>query len=174
MWQAYVDDVIFTFRKHKTMAERAFAQIDDATFFKKPGEHSNSIAIIIKHLAGNLVSRWTDFLSSDGDKPTRDRDVEFVIGPVDTRASLLVAWEAGWTALLQTLASLTEDDCTRIVLIRGEAHSVLLAIQRALTHVAYHVGQITYLCRLLTNAEWKWITIAPGQSRQQERGEYLR
>ena len=173
MWQPYLDDMLFTFRKHKDLAERAFRQVADDDFFRKPGEHSNSIAIIIKHLAGNLTSRWTDFLTTDGDKPNRDRDAEFVIGPDDTRASLVAAWEAGWSALFQTLANLTESDWQRTVLIRGEAHTVMQAIQRALTHVAYHVGQIVYLARMLTQGDWTWITIAPGKS-QNQGGAYLK
>ncbi len=176
MWQPYIDDIAFTFRKHKAMAERAVAQISDEAFFHKPGEHSNSIAMIIKHLAGNLQSRFTDFLTTDGDKPWRDRDGEFVIGPDDTRANLMAAWEAGWAALLQTLAGLTENDAPRTVLIRGEAHSVIQAINRAVAHNAYHVGQIVYLARLLNDGDWQWITIAPGKSEahRQRGGGYLK
>lgn len=165
MWQPYIDDVIFTFRKHKDLAEQAFRQVGDDVFFQKPGEHSNSIAIIIKHVAGNLTSRWTDFLTTDGDKPGRDRDAEFVIRPTDTRDHLLAAWESAWTVVFATLASLTESDGLRTVRIRGEAHTVLQAIHRSLAHTAYHVGQIVYLCRLLTQGEWNWITIAPGRSK---------
>src|SRR2546425_118254 len=93
IWQHYRDDILFTFRKHKVMAEKAFAQLSDEEFCRKPGEHSNSVAAILKHLAGNLASRFTDFLTSDGDKPWRDRDAEFVIGPDDSRLQLLEAWE---------------------------------------------------------------------------------
>jgi hypothetical protein len=105
-----LDDILFPFRKHKELAEKAFRQVEDQGFFQKPGEHSNSIAIILKHIAGNLASRWTGFLTTDGDKPWRDRDAEFVIGPEDTRPNLLAAWERGWTALFQTLGSLQEAD----------------------------------------------------------------
>src|SRR5438094_421843 len=98
LWEAYRADIVFTFRKHKAMAEKAAEQLDADRFFRKPGEHSNSIAVIVKHIAGNLTSRWTDFLGSDGDKGGRDRDAEFVIGPADTREHLLAAWEAGWAA----------------------------------------------------------------------------
>src|SRR2546421_1678164 len=98
-WQAYIDDVLFTFRKHKAMAEKAFAQLEsDAEFFHKPGECSNSVALIVKHIAGNLASRWTDFLTTDGEKPWRDRDGEFVITAEDTRVKLRAAWEKGWDA----------------------------------------------------------------------------
>jgi len=163
--KAYLDDVTFSFRKQKELAEKAFHQIvSDEDFFSKPAEYSNSIALIIKHLAGNLTSRWTDFLTTDGEKPTRERDNEFVIGPADSRASLLAAWEAGWAALFRTLQTLNEDDLGRSVTIRGEPHSVLQAINRALTHAAYHAGQITYLSRMLKTEGWHWITIPPGQS----------
>jgi uncharacterized damage-inducible protein DinB len=171
-WQAFSADSVFTFQKHKAMAEKAFGQLDDGAFFRKPGEHSNSVAVIVKHLAGNLHSRWTDFLTTDGDKPWRDRDAEFVIGPEDSRERLLAAWEQAWGSLFQTLGSLTEEDCLKTVRIRGEEHSVLQAIQRSLAHTVYHVGQITYLARLLTTGDWKWITIPPGGSKDHTR-KYL-
>lgn len=166
VWQAYRDDVLFTFKKHKQMAEKAIQQIDDRAFFHKPGEHSNSIAAIVKHLSGNFASRFTDFLATDGDKPWRDRDEEFVIGPNNTREKLLADWERSWSILFQSLESLTEDDWLKKVSIRGEEHTVLQALHRAIAHTAYHIGQITYLARLLTSGEWKWITIPPGQSKE--------
>jgi hypothetical protein len=176
LWKAYLDDITFSFRKAKEFAEKAFHQVKDQEFFQKPGAHSNSIAIIIKHVAGNLASRWTDFLTTDGDKPWRDRDAEFIIGPEDTRPSLLAAWERGWTALFQTLAGLHEEDLLKTVTIRGEAHTVVQAIHRSLTHTSYHVGQIVYLSRLVTKEGWQWITIPPGQSQQwkAQGGNYLK
>lgn len=139
LWQAYIEDITFSFRKQKELAEKAFSQIEsEEDFFKKPGEYSNSIALIIKHLAGNLTSRWTDFLTRDGDKPWRDRDAEFIIGSEDTRASLLAAWEAGWTALFQTLGNLSEEDLLKTVTIRGEEHTVLQAIDRSLANRLSH------------------------------------
>jgi uncharacterized damage-inducible protein DinB len=165
-WKAYLEDISFSFRKQKELAEKAIRQVADEDFFKKPGEHSNSIAAVVKHVAGNLASRWTDFLTTDGDKPWRDRDAEFVIGPEDTRANLLAAWERGWAALFQTLGGLQEADLLKKVTIRREEHTALQAIHRSLTHTAYHVGQIVYLSRLLTKEGWQWITIPPGQSRQ--------
>ena len=173
LWNAYRDDVVFSFRKQKELAEKAMSQVADEIFFRKPGEHSNSIAIIVKHVAGNLLSRWTDFLTTDGDKPTRDRDAEFVIGPGDTRARLLAAWEAAWSQLFRAIESLQEGDALATVTIRGEAHSVLQAIHRSLSHTSYHVGQIVYLARLLKTDGWQWITIAPGQSKQHQAG-YLK
>lgn len=129
LWQAYIEDITLSFRKQKELAEKAFSQVEsDEDFFKKPGDHSNRIALIIKHLAGNLTSRWTDFLTTDGDKPWRDRDAEFVISLEDSRANLLATWEAGWTALFQTLSNLREEDLLKKVTIRGEEHTVLQAI----------------------------------------------
>ena len=166
LWKAYLEDIIFSFRKHKELAEKAYRQVADEDFFKKPGEHSNSIAIIIEHVAGNLASRWTDFLTTGGDKPWRDRDAEFAIGPEDTRPGLLAAWERGWTVLFQSLGNLQEADLLRKVTIRREEHTVFQAIHRSLTHTSYHVGQIVYLARWVTKEGWQWITIPPGQSEQ--------
>jgi hypothetical protein len=176
LWKAYLEDILFSFRKHKELAEKAFRQVEDEDFFKKPGDDSNSIAIIIKHVGGNLASRWTDFLTTDGDKPWRDRDAEFIIGPEDTRPSLLTAWERGWSALFQTLGNLQEADLLKKVTIRREEHTVFQAIHRSLTHTAYHVGQIVYLSRLLTREGWQWITIPPGHSQQwkDRGGKYLK
>ncbi len=176
LWKAYLEDIAFSFRKQKELAEKALRQVDDGVLFQKPGEHSNSIAIIVKHVAGNLASRWTDFLSTDGDKPWRDRDAEFLMGPQDTRANLLAAWEGGWAALFETLSSLQEADLLKKVTIRREEHTVFQAIHRSLTHTSYHVGQIVYLCRLLTRGDWVWITIPPGQSQQAKArgGSYLK
>jgi uncharacterized damage-inducible protein DinB len=164
--QAYLEDVRFSFRKAKESAEQALVQLTDEEFFARPGENSNSVAVIVKHLAGNLKSRWTDFLTTDGDKPWRDRDGEFVLGPGDTRAALLAAWEGGWAVVFGTLAGLGETDLLRRVTIRGEGHTVLQATQRSLTHAAYHTGQILYVARLLKKEGWRWITIPPGQSEQ--------
>jgi hypothetical protein len=175
LWQPYIDDIVFSCRKYKEYAEKAFRQVDsDEVFFRKPGEHSNSIAIIIKHLAGNLKSRFTDFLTTDGDKPWRDRDGEFVIDPADSRANLLRAWEDGWAALFDSLAHLQEEDLLKKVPIRGEEHTVLQALHRALSHTAYHVGQIVYLARLMTSDGWKWITVPPGQTDRVKVGAYLK
>jgi Protein of unknown function (DUF1572) len=175
-WKAYLEDMIFSFCKHKELAEKAFRQVEDQDFFRKPGAYSNSIAIIIKHVAGNLASRWTDFLTTDGDKPWRDRDAEFIIGPEDTRQCLVASWEAGWSALFQTLNNLQEADLLKTVTIRGEEHTVFQAIHRSLTHSAYHVGQIVYLSRLAVKEGWNWITIPPGQSKQwnSQGGKYLK
>jgi hypothetical protein len=175
LWQAYLADIIFSFKKYKEYAEKAFQQIDsDDVFFHKPGEHSNSLAIMIKHVAGNLRSRFTDLLTTDGDKPWRNRDGEFVIGVDDSRAHLLRAWDDGWAVLFDALGRLQEGDLLKTVPIRGEPHTVFQALHRALSHTAYHVGQIAYLSRLLTSGEWKWITVPPGQSNRFKVGGYLK
>jgi hypothetical protein len=139
------------------------AQLDDNAFFRRPGEAVNPIALIVKHLGGNLLSRWSDFLSTDGEKSMRNRDAEFLIEPADTRASLMSRWEAGWKALFQTIDKLTGADLAKSITIRGEPHTAQQALLRGLTHAAYHTGQITFLSRLW-NPTGAWLTIAPSQS----------
>ncbi|HEY2827784.1 MAG TPA: DUF1572 family protein, partial [Pirellulales bacterium] len=150
-----VSDIRHEFQRHKGLAEGALAQLNDEAFFRRPGEAVNPVAIIVKHLGGNLLSRWTDFLSTDGEKPTRNRDNEFVLEPQDTRAHLMNHWERGWSVLFQTLDALQETDLAKSISIRGEPHTVQQALVRGLTHVAYHTGQIAYLSRLW-NPEGKW------------------
>jgi hypothetical protein len=159
-----LSDLRHEFRRHRSMAERAMAQLDDDAFFACPAPHVNPVAIIVKHVAGNLLSRWTDFLTTDGEKPTRDRDGEFVLSAEDTRSHLLDQWNRGWETLHATVDSLSEDDLDRTITIRGENHTAYQAIVRGLTHVAYHTGQIMYLVRLL-RPDADWLTIAPGKSR---------
>jgi len=167
MSRTFLDEIAFGFRKQKDWADKAFSQVrEDSDFFRRPGEFSNSIAAIIKHVAGNLSSRWQDFLTSDGEKPDRNRDAEFFVGEEDTRANLIAAWEAGWSTLFDTLSNLTDDDFQKAIFIRGEKHTVHQGLLRSLAHVAYHTGQIVYLSRLMQKEGWEWITIAPGQSQQ--------
>jgi uncharacterized damage-inducible protein DinB len=161
-------DLVHEFRRHKDLADRALAQLDDREFFQRPAGHVNAVAAIVKHLAGNLASRWTDFLTSDGEKPDRDRDREFVITAEDTRPRLLAAWEKGWTAVFDTTAGLRDAAFDKTVTIRGEPHTVFQALVRGVTHAAYHTGQILYLVRLL-RPESTWLTVAPGQSRTHQR-----
>src|SRR5438552_2692974 len=139
--QPYLEDAILQFRKQKGLADKAIAQITTEDFFAVLDAESNSIAIIVKHVAGNLRSRWMDFLTSDGEKPDRNRESEFVIEGGETKESLLAHWEAGWRYLFDALTPLTPEDLDRTVLIRGEPHTVVQAINRQLTHYAYHVGQ---------------------------------
>jgi uncharacterized damage-inducible protein DinB len=164
-----IADLTHEFRRHKALADRALAGLTDEAYFRRPGEAVNPPALIVKHLAGNLRSRWTDFLTTDGDKPTRDRDGEFVLTGEDTRAALTAAWEAGWGALFAALAGLTDADLGQAVTIRGEPHTVRQALVRGLTHAAYHTGQLLYLARLL-NPGGDWLTIPPGGSRAHRPG----
>lgn len=156
-------DTAFEFRRHKRLADKALSQLDDDAFLMVPAPGVNSVAIIVKHIAGNLRSRWTDLLDSDGEKPTRDRDNEFVITADDSRDSLMRGFADGWDTVMKTLTSLTADDLDTTITIRNEPHSVQQAIVRGLTHTAYHVGQILYLVRLF-NPESAWLTIPPGES----------
>jgi hypothetical protein len=157
-------DALQEFRRHKRLADNAIAALSDAEFFHRPGPPVNPIALIVKHLAGNLRSRWTSFLTSDGEKPDRDRDSEFILTEQDTRAALLQAWERGWQTLFDALGQLGETDLTRTVLIRGEPHTVLQATLRSLTHAAYHVGQLLYVARWV-HPDAPWQTVPPGGSR---------
>jgi Protein of unknown function (DUF1572) len=167
-----IPDITVEFRKHKDMADRAMAGLSDDAFFQRPAAQVNPVALIVKHLAGNLASRWADFLTTDGDKPTRDRDAEFVVAAADTRASLFAAWERGWSILFATLGTLKDSDLDKVVPIRGEPHRVQQALLRGLNHAAYHVGQILYLARWL-NPGGEWLTVPPGKSRE-VRGGYLK
>jgi len=164
----YLDDVAVTFRKQKKLAEQALAQVDDAAFFRALDAESNSLALIVKHVAGNQRSRWRDFLTSDGEKPDRHRDTEFEAAGEDTRATLMARWEEGWRFLFDALAGLAPEDLLREVRIRGEAHTVLQAIERQLVHYGQHVGQIVFLAKHWAGAEWKSLSIPRGKS-----AEYL-
>jgi hypothetical protein len=160
---SYLKDATELMRHYKRLAERAMEQTPDAALAASVDAESNSIAIIVKHLAGSMRSRWTDFLTSDGEKPGRNRDGEFE-SAAPTRAELLADWESGWKCVFDSLATLTEADLGRKVLIRGEAHSVLQAIQRMVTHTAYHVGQIVYLAKHFAGEKWTSLTIPRGKS----------
>ena len=166
-------DLDHEFRRHKRLADSAMATLDDDAFFQRPAAAVNPIALIVKHLAGNLVSRFTDFLTSDGEKPSRHRDGEFLLREGDTHAALLAAWEQGWSTLLDTLGNLQEADLGRTVTIRGEPHTARQALLRSATHVAYHVGQILYIARM-QRSDAPWLTIAPGASKEHRKGGYLR
>lgn len=156
-------DLLYEFRRHKELADRGMARLPDEAFFRRPSDVVNSVALVVKHLSGNLKSRWTDFLTTDGEKAWRNRDEEFLISAADTRASLLAAWEEGWQAVIGTVAALTPADLDRAIAIRGERHTVTQALLRGVTHAAYHTGQILYIARLV-EPEGEWLTIAPGKS----------
>jgi uncharacterized damage-inducible protein DinB len=156
-------ELIADFRRHQQLAESGLAELDDISFFKRPAPHVNPVAVIVKHVAGNLRSRWKDFLTTDGEKPDRNRDGEFQIQPEDSRERLMAAWQAGFNQLWSTLESLSEADCTRTVTIRGEKHTVYQVALRSLTHTAYHTGQIVYLVRYFApNSRWLTVPPAPG------------
>jgi len=158
-------DALKLFHTYITLAEKAMAQVSEDGFFRQLDDESNSIALIVKHLAGNMRSRWTDFLTGDGEKPDRDRDGEFVTEGVDTRASLEERWQEGWKVALTSLQSLSDDDLKREVRIRGEPHTVLQAINRNLTHLAYHTGQIAFLAKHLAGQRWQTLSMPRNRSR---------
>jgi hypothetical protein len=167
----WLEDVVLQFHKYKALGDGALAQVEDADFFRTLDPESNSIAIVVKHLAANLRSRWTDFLTTDGEKPDRHRDTEFERDGADTRESLLAGWEAGWTLLFAALAPLSEKDLLAEVPIRGEPHTVMQAVHRQLTHYAYHVGQIVTLARHFAGSRWNSLSIPKGRSREFEVGK---
>lgn len=159
----YHTDALSSFRNYKKMAERAVEQVSDEEFFALIDVEANSIALIVKHVAGNLRSRWTDFLTTDGEKDFRKRDTEFeLIG--DTRESLMQFWENGWQVLFNSIEPLTVEDFSRTVTIRGEPHTVVEAINRQLTHYAYHVGQIVLLAKHFRSADWKTLSVPKNRS----------
>jgi hypothetical protein len=165
---SYLQDSIGLFRYYKKLGDRAMAQCPDEALFVTLDPESNSIAIIVKHLAGNMRSRWLNFLTTDGEKPDRNRDTEFE-APASTRAELIEQWERGWKYLFDALEPLTEADLTRTVTIRTEPHSVMQAINRQVAHYSMHIGQIVFAAKHLTAAntgKWQSLTIPRGQSSQ--------
>lgn len=165
---SYIKDSIDLFRYYKNLAERAMAQCPDEALFTTLDAESNSIAIVLKHMAGNMRSRWRDFLTTDGEKPDRNRDTEFD-EPPRTRAALLELWERGWKYVFDALQPLTDADVTRMVTIRNEPHSVMQAINRQIAHYAHHIGQILFLAKHLTftsTGKWQSLSVPRGQSKQ--------
>lgn len=160
----YLEEAQRQFRGHKRMAERAMEQLRDEDFFVTLDPESNSVAILVKHLAGNMRSRFTDFLTSDGEKPDRFRDREFEIVPATTRADVMNWWEDGWARVFAAIESLQPKDVMRTVTIRGEPHTVLQAINRQIAHYAQHAGQIVFLAKHLRSSEWKTLSVPRGKS----------
>lgn len=160
---SYIKDSTDILRYYKTLGERAIAQTPDDALAATLDSESNSIAIIVKHLAGNMRSRWRNFLTEDGEKPDRDRDAEFE-APPQTRAELLGLWDAAWKIVFEELAPLTDADLGRTVRIRGERHSVMQAINRQVAHYAHHIGQIVYIAKHLSAGRWTSLTIPRGKS----------
>jgi uncharacterized damage-inducible protein DinB len=159
----YHSDALESFRSYKKMAERAFAQVSDEEFFRAMDAEANSIAIIVKHIAGNLRSRWTDFLTSDGEKTDRNRDTEFEM-IADTRESLMEFWERGWQTLFDNVGPLAADDFSKTVTIRGEPHTIAEALNRQMTHYAYHIGQIVFLAKHFRSSDWKTLSVPKNKS----------
>ena len=164
--QEYLTDSVDRFRKMKSQAEGAISQISAEEFFKTLGDSDNSVAIIVKHLAGNFISRWTDFFTTDGEKPDRDRDTEFEIYEDDSKAKILEMWYVGWERLLNTLENIKTEDLSKKVSIRHEEHSVVQAINRQLTHTSYHVGQIVFLAKYIAGEKWKTLSIPKGKTKE--------
>jgi hypothetical protein len=160
----YLADVKARFESIRTLAERAAAQVDDAAFLAPLGAEENSIALVMKHMAGNLRSRFTDFLTSDGEKPDRNRDAEFEQGAADSRSAILARWEEGWRILFDALDTIAPGDLARTVTIRGEPHTVIQALSRQLVHQSQHAGQIVLLAKHAAGAGWQTLSIARGQS----------
>lgn len=161
--ELYLIESLKSFHGLKSNAEKAMEQISDLQFHEHPDEESNNIAIIVKHLAGNMLSRFTDFLTTDGEKPDRNRDTEF-IDSFNSRNEIMEYWEKGWNCVFNTINSLDQNDLQKIVTIRNEDHTVLRAIHRQLTHYAYHCGQIVFLCKHLKQREFKSLSIPRGES----------
>jgi uncharacterized damage-inducible protein DinB len=155
---SWLEDSLALLAYYKKLAERAMDQITDEQLFEPIDSEANSIAIIVKHMCGNMHSRWTDFLTTDGEKPNRNRDSEFEEPPA-TRAALLSAWESGWSRVFAALQPLTDADLTRTVTIRGEAHSVMQAINRQLAHYPYHIGQIVLLAKHFCSDRWQSLSV---------------
>jgi len=162
---SYMQDSLAVFRQYKKMADAAIAQVTDEQLYAVLDPEMNSLAIIMKHMAGNMRSRWTDFLTTDGEKPDRNRDSEFE-QPPDIRTGLMAMWEEGWQRLFGALEPLSDEDLTRTITIRGEAHSVMQAINRQVAHYSYHCGQIVFLAKHLQSANWKCLSVPRSKSQE--------
>ena len=160
---SYLEDSLALFRYYKKLAEGAIEQVSDQQLFQALDQEMNSIAIVMKHMAGNMRSRWTDLLTSDGEKPDRNRDSEFVAPPA-TRQELMRLWNEGWSVVFSALVPLTDSDLSREVTIRGQAHSVMQAINRQIAHYAYHCGQIVFLAKHFKAGQWRSLSVPRNQS----------
>lgn len=167
----YLQSVNRLFRYYKSLGEKAMSQIGNASLFVPPNEDSNSVATIVKHLHGNMLSRWTDFMTTDGEKEWRQRDAEFENG-LDDRKVVMQKWEEGWDCLLSAIDSLTEDDLQKTVYIRNEGHSVMDAINRQLAHYSYHIGQIIYAAKMLKDEKWESLSIPKNKSKEYNKQKF--
>ncbi len=162
----YLEEVRRQMRGYKRLADGALAQITEEEFFRELDPESNSIAIVVKHMAGNMRSRFTNFLTTDGEKPDRNRDQEFELGTDADRVAFLKSWEQGWKAVFETVDTLKPEDVERTVTIRSEPHTVLQALNRALAHLAYHVGQIVYLAKYFRSENWSTLSVPRGKTEE--------
>jgi hypothetical protein len=163
-WQDYLDDIRREFHVQRRLAEKAVAQLEEPELFRTAGDEDNSVAVLMKHVGGNLRSRWRDPFESDGEKPDRRRDAEFEIGAADNAESVRQVWETGWATLEQTLATMSPADMDRPLTIRGETLSLVNALHRSLAHTAQHVGQIILLARQWRGRQWRTLSIPRGES----------
>ena len=169
----FLENTIGVFNNYRALAEKSFAQLnDDKEFHYVPDAESNSIAIIMKHMAGNMMSRWTDFLTTDGEKPNRNRDGEFIEG-AESKEELIKYWNKGWEVFMNTLNSLKEKDLLKTVSIRGEELTVAQALNRQTAHYAYHIGQIVFLAKHIISADWNSLSIPKNKSSEHLKGSYL-
>ena len=158
MNKEYLTSVTKIFLQYKKIAENAMGQLKPEQLFLQPNENSNSIAVVVKHMAGNMISRWTDFFTADGEKPNRNRDSEFE-NDINDKELLMKRWEQGWNVFLDALTAIKPEDLQRTVYIRGEAHTAMEAVNRQMAHYSYHVGQIVYAAKMLKNEEWNTLSI---------------
>jgi len=160
------------FRYYKMLSDKSIARLEDAEIHFRPNAVSNNISIIVKHMSGNMLSRFTDFLTTDGEKEWRERDAEFE-DTYTSKEELMAAWEKGWNCLFATMDALSENDLEKTVLIREEPHTVLDALTRQVAHYAYHAGQIVYIAKMIKNTDWEYLSIPPGKSKGFE-GNFLK
>lgn len=172
MKDKHLSDIVRTFRNYKTLGERAMAQVDDADLHRLLDAETNSIALIVKHLGGNLKSRFRDFLTTDGEKPDRNRDGEFEIDETPSRDQMMRWWNDGWTIAMKEIEALKPEDLERTVTIRSEPFLVVEALNRSVTHAAYHVGQIVFLAKLFSGSRWKSLSIPKGKSGDHAQGTF--
>ena len=167
----YHKDAVAAMRAYKKLAEKAIAQLKDDEFFVTLDEEANSVAVVMKHMAGNMISRWTDFITSDGEKPDRNRDMEFVIEAQTTKDDVLAYWERGWKCVFDAIEPLTPEDFGKRVMIRGQEHTIVQAINRQLMHYSYHIGQIVFLAKYFRSSDWQSLSIP--RNRSAEFNNYL-
>lgn len=167
----YLKSMNRQFLYYKSLGEKAIAQIEDEKLFWQLNEDSNSIATIVKHLSGNMISRWTDFLTTNGEKEWRNRDGEFE-NDIKTRAEVIALWDKGWDRLFKTLNELKPDDLEKIIYIRNEGHTVMEAINRQLAHYPYHVGQIVYVAKIIKSSDWASLSIPRNKSKDYNAGKF--